>query len=191
MKKALSLLLALVMCLILCACGKDIPAEEVITNTQNVAVINEAPSTTDDSTNQEEPEESVCQTESLEAVRTTELVEILCGGKWIAVDGNISDSYPTEMCFFEDGTMTYKTAQGDEHIESWIFSHYVINGEIEGQPGFSPAAEPGLIEYSNEHGRYHFQCGELTINLPMIVGMGIDGEYIINDFGWAYKKIIE
>ena len=163
MKKWIALLLAAVMCFSLVACGGG-----------------ETPNA----------DESTTPTGSLEDIRAAELTEILCGGKWVGAFGfDYFDHLPSEIYFFDDGTMKYVNGVGEEYSGNpWSFKQYVINGEIEGQPGFSPAMYETRIKYSDEQGVYYFNCEGLSI---MLVGYSVDGEYIIHKDGYPYKKVAE
>lgn len=204
MKKILALLLAAVMCLSLVACGggeetpntDDSSAQEQQLQNDN----NEPEGTTPDVTEPEntepentQPEETTNPTESLADIRKAELIEILCGGKWVnAFDAaDYPSDYPIEMYFLEDGTMKYIDGTGIEHSEYlWDFMYYTINREVEGQPGLMVAAPIEAIRYSSEQGVYYFVCEELS-NQAMTVGYSVDDEYIIHYWQYPYKKITE
>ena len=197
MKKLLALLLAAVMCFSFVACGggETLNTDDNSTQEQQAQNdSNEPESTGTESTGAEntepentEPEETTNPTESLAETRKAELIEILCGGKWVVASG--PDDYASELCFYNDGTMKYIDNAGEEHSGySWSFTQYVINGEIEGKPGAMPAEQQTRIEYSSEQGQYWFNCDGLTI---MIVGLSVDGEYVIHYFGTAYEKVAE
>ena len=204
MKKILALLLVAVMCLSLTACGggeetpntDDSSAQEQQLQNDN----NEPEGTTSDVTEPEntepentESEETTNPTESLADIRKAELIEILCGGKWVnAFDAaDYPSDYPIEMYFLEDGTMKYIDGTGIEHSEYlWDFMYYTINGEVEGQPGLMVAAPIEAIRYSSEQGVYYFVCEELS-NQAMTVGYSVDDEYIIHYWQYPYKKITE
>ena len=204
MKKILALLLAAVMCLSLTACGggeetpntDDSSAQEQQLQNDN----NEPEGTTSDVTEPEntepentESEETTNPTESLADIRKAELIEILCGGKWVnAFDAaDYPSDYPIEMYFLEDGTMKYIDGTGIEHSEYlWDFMYYTINREVEGQPGLMVAAPIEAIRYSSEQGVYYFVCEELS-NQAMTVGYSVDDEYIIHYWQYPYKKITE
>lgn len=204
MKKILALLLVAVMCLSLTACGggeetpntDDSSAQEQQLQNDN----NEPEGTTSDVTEPEntepentESEETTNPTESLADIRKAELIEILCGGKWVnAFDAaDYPSDYPIEMYFLEDGTMKYIDGTGIEHSEYlWDFMYYTINREVEGQPGLMVAAPIEAIRYSSEQGVYYFVCEELS-NQAMTVGYSVDDEYIIHYWQYPYKKITE
>ena len=180
MKKLIILLFVAAMCLSLAACGKqpsannDSPQEQLAQNDNN------KPENT-------KPEVTTGPSESLEDIRKAELKEILCDGEWIDIIG--SGIYPSTMCFLEDGTMQYTDSTGELHRENpWNYLQYVINGEIEGQPGSTPAIYQTRIEYSTEQGVYYFKCEGLSV---MLVGYSVDGEYILHYNGYPYKKVIE
>lgn len=198
MKKILALLLAAVMCFSLVACGGGETPNTDDNSTQEQQAqndSNEPESTGTESTEPEktEPEETTNPTENLEEVRKAELIEILCGGKWVnAFDAaDYPSGYPIEMYFLEDGTMKYIDGTGTEHSEYlWDFMYYTINREVEGQPGLMVAAPIEAISYSSEQGVYYFVCEELS-NQAMTVGYSVDGEYIIHYWQYPYKKVTD
>ncbi|MBR4291863.1 MAG: hypothetical protein IKT52_14695 [Oscillospiraceae bacterium] len=203
MKKLLALLLAAVMCLSLAACGggetpntDDSSAQEQqVQNDNNEPEVTNPDVTEPENTEPEntEPEETTNPTESLADIRKAELIEILCGGKWVnAFDAaDYPSDYPIEMYFLEDGTMKYIDGTGIEHSEYlWDFMYYTINREVEGQPGLMVAAPIEAIRYSSEQGVYYFVCEELS-NQAMTVGYSVDDEYIIHYWQYPYKKITE
>ena len=203
MKKLLALLLAAVMCFSLAACGgeetpntDDSSAQEQQVQNENNEPEGTAPDVSEpENTEPEntEPEETTNPTESLAETRKAELIEILCGGKWVnAFDAaDYPSDYPIEMYFLEDGTMKYIDGTGIEHSEYlWDFMYYTINREVEGQPGLMVAAPIEAIRYSSEQGVYYFVCEELS-NQAMTVGYSVDGEYIIHYWQYPYKKVTD
>lgn len=203
MKKLLALLLAAVMCFSLAACGgeetpntDDSSAQEQQVQNENNEPEGTAPDVSEpENTEPEntEPEETTNPTESLAETRKAELIEILCGGKWVnAFDAaDYPSDYPIEMYFLEDGTMKYIDGTGTEHSEYlWDFMYYTINREVEGQPGLMVAAPIEAISYSSEQGVYYFVCEELS-NQAMTVGYSVDGEYIIHYWQYPYKKVTD
>ena len=163
MKRLCALFLAVVLCFCFAACG-----EESAT-----------------------PEPTKAPVENKDELRAKELADGLCGGRWI------SNEYPERAYIFhEDGTVEcQKLNPASGEVEStenseWKYRSYLINGEIEGQPG---SATPTMLLINNgycteEDGLYVFQYGGRMWDS---VGCTKDGNWIACLDDWFFQKVTE
>lgn len=117
MKKVLSILLALVMCLSLCSCGEkndtSSTTEESIT-TQDIYMEKETTTTPDTNTENET---------TTTPDYASELTDILCSGKWVSKMEFFSGDVINELTFNANGTFSLISDEGSKEA-TWSYHSY-------------------------------------------------------------------
>lgn len=163
MKKVIALLLALVMCLSLCACGEkndtSSTTEESITH-QGINMENETTPTPDTNT-------------EIETTPTpdyaSEFADMLCSGKWV------SKATGEELVFNADGTCTWFSDEGNKEWNWCYYSYYdsVLDIPIPVAAAFSKDSGVYWGEFPNADKKdYHGHDG-------MMIGYNEEGTLVM------------